>query len=382
VDGDGAAIRMRFFGSDGIPTPHAGGTTEEFTVNTGTAGHQDQPRAALLPDGSIVVVWRCASPGGPEIKGRVFAGDGGTVSDELTIASDPTGEQGTPAVTADASDGFFVVWADDRTTPPDGSSYGIRGRLFDGQGQPRANAQTGDSGDFQVNQLTSGTQFQPDAALVGSRFLVVWADGSGALDADSYGIVGTLLDRDGQFVGPGTDFLVNSTTAGVQASPRVGPQPGAGALVTWTDDSRVGDLNSYGIRARLLDMNGVARLNGQDLTDGDFQLNTTFPAGQMLPAPAVMTDGRFYVTWQDWSGLDGSGAGIRARLFTATGAPVATALSPIGDDYQVNTTFWGSQIAPALCTVGSWFFAMWEDQSGQPPDEDGSAIRYRLLPGP
>lgn len=383
LDGSGAAVRLRLFGSDGVPIPHAGGTTNEFTVNMSTAGHQHQPRVALLSDGSIVVVWlHGGGPGGPEVRGRVMAPNGTTVSGEIHLASEPSVEQGTPAVAADDTGGFVAVWVDHRTTGPDAGSFGIRGRLFDAQGQPRVNAQTDDLSDFPINQITAGAQIQPDVAWLGDRFLVVWADGSGALDPNAYGIVGTLLSSSGAFMGPGTDFLVNSTTAGIQASPRIGPQPGAGAVVVWSDDSRVTDLMHYGIRGRLLALDGNPRTNSQDMTTGDFQVNTTFEAGQLLPAPAVLPDGRFAVAWQDWSGEDGSGAGIRARLFTATAAPIATPFSTSGADYQVNTTFWGSQLAPSLCATVSWFFSAWEDQSGSSPDEDGSAIRYRLLPGP
>jgi cysteine-rich repeat protein len=380
VDGDGAGIRMRRFGSDGLPRNNFEGNDEEITVNLEVAGHQRQPRVALLANGNVVVVWTDdsgAHGAGPDVRGRVLAPDGSPVGTEITLTADHTGEQATPAVAAVPAGGFLAVWVG-----PDPDGFGIRGRLFDDLGLPRTNSQTSDDGSFSINQVVTGAQIQPDVAWIGSGFLVVWTDGSGQLDGDSYGIAGTLLDSGGAFAGPGSDFRINETTAGLQASPRVGHQPGVGAVVVWTDDSQAQDLAHYGVRGRLLDASGVPRVNGQDLSDGDFQVNTTFAADQLLPAPAVLDDGRFAVIWQDWSTTDGSGASVRARLFTPTASPVATVYSPVGDDYQVNTTFWDAQLAPALCETRGWFFALWEDESGQSPDEEGSALRYRLLPGP
>ncbi len=380
VDGDGAAVRLRSFGSDGMPLQNDVGNDHELTVNLTVAGHQSQPRAALLSSGNVAVVWRDESNAtgtGPDVRGRVVTTGGGVVGGEFTLTAVHDGEQATPAVAANPNGGFLAVWVG-----PDGGDFGIRARLFNNQGVAVPNAQTSDDGAFTVNQIVTGSQIQPDVAWVGNAYLVVWADSSGQLDTDSYGIVGTYLDATGAFVGSGTDFLVNDTTAGLQASPRVGHQPGVGAVVVWTDDSGVTDPSHYGIRARLLDESGTPRLNGQDLTDGDFQLNTTFDANQQLPAVAVTDSGRFAVIWQDWSAGDGSGAGVRARLFSVTGALVATPFSAVGDDFPVNTTFWNSQLRPAVCATGTWFFAMWEDESGQSPDEDGSGLRYRLLPSP
>lgn len=157
-------------------------------------------------------------------------------------------------------------------------------------------------------------------------------------------------------------------------------QPTYGAVVVWTDESLADDPFHYGIRGRLLDFDGAGRVNALELTADDFQINTTQAAGQQLPTVASQSDGDFLVVWQDWSGDDGSGASIRARLFTVSATPVVNALAPAGGDFQVNTAFWSSQLSPTVCATGTWFLAMWEDESAQEPDQSGTAIRYRLLP--
>jgi len=385
VDGDGASIRFRLFGSDGRPRVGFQGTDVEITLNATGLGHQSQPRVAMRPDGSFVVVWKDesnATGAKPDVRGRLIAADGQPLADDFLLSDDPAGEQAEPAVAVDADGGFLAVWTDNQVPGGDGSGYGIRGRLFAADGSPRVQPGTGTDVAFQVNHVTASNQFQPDVAFLGDRYLVVWTDGSGQLDAAGYAIAGILLSTDATPLGAGTDFLVNSTTASQQVTPRIAAQSGIGAVVVWSDDSQTTDLSSYGIRARLLDLDGTARVNAISLDDGDFAVNTTFQAGQQLPRVAALEDGRFAVIWQDWSAADGSGAGIMARLFTPTGGPIVSDLSPAGDDFPVNTTFWDAQLTPTICVTGTWFFSAWEDQSAQEPDTSGSGIRYRLLPGP
>ncbi len=381
-DGSGAAIQARLFGSDGMPVEAFNGNDSEFTVNTETAHHQAVPRVAIRADGYAVVVWADESnpTTGPDVRGRLLAADGAGVGADFLLTDDPTGEQATPAVAVAPDGSYLAVWVDNNPAGPDTSGFGIKGRLFDSNSTPQVNAQTSDDAAFQINQVHSGNQFQVDVIWLGDRYLVVWSDGSGQLDADSYGIAGMLVDTGGNFLGSATDFLVNSTTVGLQASPRAAWQPGYGAVVVWTDESQAQDPFHYGIRGRLLDVDGVGRANGVTLTADDFQLNTTQAAGQQLPTVAAQPGGDFLVLWQDWSTQDGSGAAIRGRLFTVAGTPVVNDLAPAGGDFQVNTTFWNGQLSPTVCATGSWFMAMWEDESVQEPDQSGTAIRYRLLP--
>ena len=191
-----------------------------------------------------------------------------------------------------------------------------------------------------------------------------------------------LLDQDGGVIGPGTDFLINTTITGMQATPRIAVQPGLGAVVVWTDNSLTEDVYYYGIRGRLLDEEGAGRENALTSSDEDFQINTTMSEGQQLPVPTAMADGEFAVSWQDWSAADGSGSGIMGRVFSVDADPIDTGLASEGDDFQINTTFMNAQITPEICSVEEWFFSAWEDNSGTSPDDSGSSVRYRLLPGP
>ncbi len=78
------------------------------------------------------------------------------------------------------------------------------------------------------------------------------------------------------------------------------------------------------------------------------------------PAVAALDDGTTLVAWREMMG-DDAGTGIRARIFTAAGAPAGAA-------FVVNTTTAGDQSAPAAAAASGRFFVAWES---------GGAIRAR-----
>jgi cysteine-rich repeat protein len=381
----GAGVRVRVFGADGMPVNAFGGDDTEIAVNTTTQGNQSRPRVALRPDETIIVVWTDDGQDAVnslDVRGRLLDPSQSDQEDDFCLSSIQEDDQQNPAVAVDDSGGFLAVWVDNNAGGADVDGYGIKGRLFDADATPRVNSQTADDNAFQINMHTTSNQFQPDVAWLGDRYLVVWADASGDLDTDGYGVVGVLLDENGGVIGPGDDFLINTTITGMQATPRIAVQPGLGAVVVWTDNSLTEDVYYYGIRGRLLDEEGAGRENALTSSDEDFQINTTMSEGQQLPFATAMPDGRFAVSWQDWSAADGSGSGIMGRVFSADADPLNTDLTSQGDDFQINTTFMDAQITPEICSVEEWFFSAWEDNSGSSPDDSGSSVRYRLLPGP
>ncbi len=387
ADGDGASVRLRYFGPDGMPLEIATGDDLEQSANGVTIGHQHQPDVAITPSGRVVVVWTDTSsasqdagtdPG--DIRMGLFEQDGEQHGSEILVNTTISGDQQTPAVAVCGDGVILVVWADSSGVS-DPSSYGIRGRLFDEDGTALVNAQTADTGDFQVNLTTAGVQRDPALCPTGTgSFLVSWTDGSGAWDASGYGIVGVLLDAEGAVDGPGTELLINSTTNANQIAPAAVLQPGLGPAVAWTDYSLTDDLSESGIRARLLDADGNFRTNHTD-GDEDFPINWTTEAAQELSRLASGPEGQLLFVWQDWGAVDGSSASIRGIATQADGTPKAFELSPTGADFPVNTTIIGGQHSPVVCSVSAWYLALWTDESEKPPDDGGDAVRYRLLPG-
>jgi hypothetical protein len=157
-----------------------------------------------------------------------------------------------------------------------------------------------------VNTYTTRAQNQPAiASLAGGDFVVVWR--SDAQDGDDYGIFGQRLDDDGARLG--TEFAVNTTTAGEQRDPEVVGKPDGGFAVVWEDDEDR-------ILVRLFASSGAA-------ASSEIQVNTTTG---ILTEPAIAADaaGRMVVAWNRndhdvyAQRLDSAGAAIGTELVVST----------------------------------------------------------------
>jgi hypothetical protein len=104
------------------------------------------------------------------------------------------------------------------------------------------------------------------------------------------------------------------------------------------------DGSGKGIYARRYNASGAA-------FGPEFQVNTYTLNDQHRPAIAVLTNGDFVISWQS-EGQDGSGAGAYARHYNATGAP-------LGDAFEIATRPEGDQEHPmvASLTDGGFVFA-------------------------
>jgi hypothetical protein len=82
-DGDGYAIRGRFFTSVGTPTGN------DFLINQAGKGAQYSPSSTVLTDGRILVTYLSTSytDGTSSFLGRIFGPDGAAQASELTISS-------------------------------------------------------------------------------------------------------------------------------------------------------------------------------------------------------------------------------------------------------------------------------------------------------
>ena len=206
--------------------------------------------------------------------------------------------------------------------------------------------------EFRVNSTTAGDQRYAAVAMApDGAFTVVWR-GS---DASGDGIRGRRFNAAG--APTGADFTVNTTTAGDQTEPDVAIDGSGAALVVWQSD-HTGDLE---IRGRAYDAAGTAGGN-------EFAVNTTTANDQQLPAVAGSAGGGFAVAWQSY-GQDGPAQGIIARRFASNG-------SPLGAEVVVNEWTSGDQVSPDVGQAADGSFVVaWEDTTHQ--DGMGSSIRAR-----
>jgi hypothetical protein len=227
----------------------------------------------------------------------------------------------------------------------DGSAYGIFGRRYDAAGNPRGP-------EFPVNTHTTDNQMSPMvSASRAGNFVVVW-DSHGQ-DGDSFGIVGRLFDASGSPLTP--DFVVNTYTTGVQAKPGVAMGADGDFVVVW--ESYFQDGTPSSIFGQRYDAAG-------NPLGGEFQVNSYTTGGQYRPVIVPHAWGGFVVVWESY-GQEGapSSYGIFGRQFDALGQ----ALDP---DFAVNTTTAGNQMFPAVASDRRGVFTVaWSS-----PDSDASGI--------
>ncbi len=304
---------------------------------------QRNPAAAMDGAGNFVIVLETDTNGvgNFQIWGWRYASNGDFQGSQF-ITNDSIAKR-YPSIAKAASSGNFVVTWDSL----DAASYGIFARRFKADGNPWADT-------FQVNTTTAGVQTRSSIGMDNySNFLVAW-EGHGGQDGDGIGVFAQMYTSSGTTAG--TEFQVNSTVAGNQTNPSVAMSWNGRGVVVWENSASDGNLNTYDIYARRINLNG-------SLAGEEFRVNTATESYQGRPSVAMDAIGDFVVAWASQD-QDGSFQGIYARKFDLNG-------NPLSGEFLVNTTTSGSQTSPAVAAdlnTGS-FVAAW-----QGPDQDGDGV--------
>ncbi len=224
-----------------VLSPSGATLVSEFLVNQYTNYNQRVPAIAALQNGGFVITWvseqeRVLAPNlgsntalssisqqvlpSVDIYARLYNSNGTAASSEILVNSsyDPCAR---PSV-ATATDGtFMVAWcAHDSENPTNG--WDIYARTFSSSG-------TGGSV-VAVNSYVPGDQYTPRLAVIGTDYLVTWT--SLGQDGSREGVYGQFVHSGGGLVG--SEFLVNSTTAGQQMQPAVASDGASQFVVVWT----------------------------------------------------------------------------------------------------------------------------------------------------
>lgn len=281
MDNSGNSVRAKIYGSTG----------EEFQVNTFTDLHQGRPAVAVFPDGKFVIVWQSDGSNGSDqfassIQGQMYNANGTRSGSEFQVNTFVLGDQMSPAVAAGSS-GFVVAWTSSQSDG-DGSKQSIRARRFDVAGQP-----LGD--DFQVNNLTTGSQFSVDL-VVGSKndFFAVWTSGEFFLsgpDGSHSSIQGRRYDSSG--VPLGGEFQINTQVLEDQGDPAIARGGNGDFCVVWFDRIEPGD-NAFlpgGVRGQLFNADGTRQ-------GTEFRVNNYIPNAQDSPDIATGNGGDFFIVWR------------------------------------------------------------------------------------
>lgn len=372
-----------------------------FRVNTYTPGEQYSPSIAALSDGGFIVTW--ASYGQDRsythVYGQRYDGtvDHNPVGSEFLINTVVNGNQGDPRVVALSGGGFAVAWSTWN------GGCGVCGQVYDAAGMPVG-------GNFQVSVGSSGASIAslndggfvvvghtgwPSDPILGQRYSATGAPVGDVFQANTYteccvdtphvaalvgdgGFVVTWQSRNAQdgdgsgIFGQrfstvaerlGIEFQVNTTTAGHQWWPKSAGLNDGGFVVGWTSVAGQ-DGSGYGVFAQRYDASG-------ERVGSEFPVNTYTTDDQQEPAIAGFANGGFVVAWFS-RGQDGSGFGVYTQSYDVAGVP-------IGPEYQVNTETTGDQYHAAVAVLNSGEYVVVyhsSDQTGQSPAR--SRIKNRL----
>lgn len=286
--------------------------------------------------------------------GYLFMGN--LFTTQLLAQSAPTGSetgintttantQQHPAVAMDTTGDYVITW---QSWSTDGSNWGIYGQRFTAGG-------TAAGTEFLVNTTTSSDQESADAGMDGDGdFVITWM--SMGQDGDGWGIYAQRYNAAG--VAQGSEFQVNTTTAGNQKHARIGMAYNGDFVITWTSEPQ--DGSDLGIYAQRYNAAGVAQ-------GAEFQVNTTTAAYQGHPDIAVRANGDFVIAWQSL-GQDGSNHGVYFQRYNAAGTAQ-------GAETQAHTTTSDNQQAPALGIDGSGKFVLTWTSYNQDGDNRGVYAR-------
>jgi hypothetical protein len=285
-DGSAYGIFSQRYASSGTPLG------AEFRVNTYTTDVQIRPAVAADASGNFVVVWESDFQDGSEygVFGQRYSSSGAPLGPEFRVNTITTNPQSDAAVASDPSGNFVVAW-----TGQDGPSFGVFGQRYASSG-----AALGP--EFRVNTYTTQHQYQSSVASDSfGNFVVVWQ--SYGQDGSVRGIFGQRFAASGTPLGP--EFRVNTYTTSFQYLPCVASDPAGSFVVAWQSNTQ--DGSGYGVIGQ--------RYAGSGLPlGGEFRVNTYTTNNQTVPSIAADSAGNFVVAWQSFT-QDGSGFGIFAQRY-------------------------------------------------------------------
>ena len=215
---------------------------------------------------------------------------------------------------------------------------------------------TGESlaSEFQINTTTSGNQASPTIAMdAAGNFVVVW-QGPGTSDED---IFAQRFDPNGQPLG--VELHVNRYTDSQQLYPAVVMNTTGQFMVVWESQNIPEDPNKTSICGQLYDTSGST-------IGPEFTINSQ-PATCRYPAVAMDSDGNFAVVWMKESSKNS----IVARLYNANGSAGT-------EPFVVNTVSFNSIAQPSIAMDDSGYFVVtWDGDPNRAGDDDIHARLYQ-----
>jgi uncharacterized protein (DUF3084 family) len=249
----------------------------EIQVNTYTSGHQMSSAIAMNSDGDFVITWDSYGQDGSSngVYAQRYDSSGTALGSEFRVNTNTEFDQGTPSIAMDADGDFVIAWESfDRYR-----DYDIYAQRYDSSG-------TAQGGEFRVNTYTASTQrFSSIAMDSGGDFVIAWT--SYGQDGSDQGVYAQRYDSSG--TAQGSEFRVNSYTIGHQNQSSIAMDSDGDFVIAWTSDEQ--DGSTWGVYAQRYDSSGVAQ-------GSEFRVNTYTAGMQGSPSVAMASDGDFVIAWK------------------------------------------------------------------------------------
>jgi len=251
-DGSGKVIFAQRYNSDGTTA----GT--EFQVNTTTTGDQVAvwPSVAMDANGNFVIAWK-----GSGIFAQRYNSDGTPAGTEFQVTTAPT----FPSVAMDANGNFVIAW--------DYSGV-VFAQRYNSDGTPAGT-------EFQVTTAGADSSAAMDA---NGNFVIAWDS------QDQFGpgrdIFARRYNSDG--TPAGTEFQVNTYTPDYQYNRSVAMDANGNFVIAWISYEQ--DGSSFGTFARRYNSDGTP-------AGTEFQVNTYTAGNQVWPSVAMDANGNFVIAW-------------------------------------------------------------------------------------
>ncbi|MDF1734312.1 MAG: tandem-95 repeat protein [Minwuia sp.] len=324
-----------------IAAPVRATSSDEFVVNTTTAGDQDQASLTALSDGGFLVTWDQGNGGvsesGRDIMARRYDANGDPVTGEFEVTTaDGTNFMASSAELTDG--GYVILWSS-------GVASDLFLRIYDGNDQPV-------SAPTLVNDSPSEQRNPEVIALDGGGFFISWRHKVGSSETEARA---QRFDASGNTSG---GEIVVSDTFAVTAGPVMQSMPDGGILFTYL----AGDGANRDVYAKILQPDGAVVVE-------EFRMNASSTGDQVQPDAVVLSDGSFMAVWASDDTVDGS-RDIVARKFASDG-------SPLGSEVIVNSESIGTQQFPNITrTATDKVLVTWTTELG---GAIGDEVRGQLL---
>jgi hypothetical protein len=325
-------------------------------TNTSTVSDQRNPSVSALSNGGYIVVWESLAQdnnyGDYGIYAQKYDASGAKSGGEFLVNLSTAKDQRNPTVMGLSNGDILFMWQ---------STHQNAGDIF-----MKRISSTGSelSGEVRVNTITANEQSGPQmVALKNGTYVALWNTYNYASPSDpDFGIAAQRYDA--WFNKIGTEFKVNTQTAGRQISPAVTTALDSGGfLAVWQTSADTGSTG-YNIAARVYDSKGVA-------ANPEFQINAAVNVvgggSAVLPQLTQLAGGDIVVVWQSNQADDSD---IYARVLTSSGAPK-------GEEFRVNASANDLQSAPTIQTLSDGgFIVVWVGSSSSTGDADIFARRF------